>query len=112
MNRTAATARPTTAHGYTWADVRDTPVTELQPGDVFLMPAAGLHYLVAPDRTVRGGGLWEQPLEAAVYRVTHRTDTHITQVDDHGHTHVAAVPTGHAHVLRVTRKAVRKQYRP
>ncbi|MGA5183018.1 hypothetical protein [Streptomyces pseudogriseolus] len=112
MSHPAAPARPTTTHGYTWADVRDTPVAELSLGDVFLMPAPGLHYLVDPDRTVRGGGLWEQPLEAAVYRVTARTDTHITQVDHDGHTHIAAVPTGRAHVLRVTPEAVRRQHHP
>ncbi|MEU1761270.1 hypothetical protein [Micromonospora sp. NPDC005652] len=45
------------AHGYTWADVRDVPASDIGVGTTWVRPAAFSAYLVANDGRVAGCGI-------------------------------------------------------
>ncbi len=71
------------AHNYGWRDVLERTLDDVQAGDTFFTPEAGLAYYVAADGAVTGVG-W-QPLPDSIWEVVTRDDLQITVIDPDGH---------------------------
>jgi hypothetical protein len=87
-------------HGITWEQLRESPASELRPGDTWVNPGMGSGWWTLRDGSVRGLGLAE--LDGTAWTVLDRDGDWIKARSHGGREAEGSVPR-HASVLRVVR---------